>query len=323
MRALITGGFGFAGRHLAQYLSSCGDDVAMTYLPSSKDEGKDTTPLPRTAQSIALDVTDKKAVTDFIKLAQPDTVYHLAAITFVPAAEEDLDKYMEVNFRGTGNMLEAIAAHSPSTKILYVSSAEVYGDPWPGSLPYTESSTLRPANNYGVTKVAADSLTFKFAHYNGVQAVRVRPFPHIGPGQSEKFAISSFAKQVALIKLGKQEPIIKVGNLEAKRDYSDVSDIVRGYRDALLNGKKGDAYNLCSGQSVVVGDLLKKLIAIAEIEAEIVVDPERYRPVDIPELYGSSQKALKDFGWKPRINLDGTLSSLFAYWMEQVSQAKD
>jgi GDP-4-dehydro-6-deoxy-D-mannose reductase len=321
MRALITGGFGFAGLHLAQYLASCGDDVALTYLPSTKTEINKAV-LPRTAQSIALDVTDKKAVGGFIQLAQPETIYHLAAKTFVPDAENDIDSYLETNLRGTLNLLEGIVAHSPTTKFLYVSSAEVYGDPWPGSLPYTETSNLRPANNYGVTKVAADAATFKFAHYNGVQAVRVRPFPHIGPGQNEKFAISSFAKQVAEIKLGKREPIIKVGNLEAKRDYSDVSDIVRGYRDALLNGKRGEAYNLCSGQSVMVGDLLKKLIAIAEIEAEIVVDPERYRPVDIPELYGSSQKALKDFGWKPRINLDGTLSSLFAYWMEQVAAAK-
>lgn len=320
MRALITGGFGFAGRHLAQYLSSCGDDVAMTYLPTAKTEGENTTPLPRTAQAIALDVTDKKAVTDFISLAQPDTIYHLAAQTFVPDAESNIDGYMRTNFNGTLNLLEAIVSHSPASKFLYVSSAEIYGDPWPGSLPYTENSNLRPANNYGVTKVAADAITFKFAHYNGVQAVRVRPFPHIGPGQNDRFAISSFAKQVAEIKLGKREPIIKVGNLEAKRDYSDVSDIVRGYRDALLNGKKGEAYNLCSGQSVAVGDLLKKLVEIAEIDAQIVVDPDRYRPTDIPELFGSSQKALKDFGWKPRINLDGTLNSLFAYWMERVSQ---
>ena len=320
MRALITGGFGFAGRHLAQYLASCGDDVALTYIPAAKSEGENTTPLPRTSQSIALDVTDQKAVKQFVALAKPDAIYHLAAKTFVPDAETDFDSYLQVNLRGTLNLLEAIVESSPETKFLCVSSAEVYGDPWPGSLPYTESSTMRPATNYGVTKVAADALAFKYAHHNGVQAVRVRPFPHIGPGQSDRFAISSFAKQVAEIKLGKKEPIIKVGNLEAKRDYSDVSDIVRGYRDALLNGKRGEAYNLCSGQSVVVGDLLKKLIEIAEVQAEIVVDPERYRPVDIPDLYGSYQKAQKDFGWKPRIKLEGTLSSIFAYWMERVSQ---
>ena len=134
MRALITGGYGFAGRHLAQYLSSCGDDVALTYLPTAKKEGENTTPLPRSSQAIALDVTDKKAVTDFITLAQPDTVYHLAAKTFVPDAEGDIASFMEVNFQGTLNFLEAISKHSPTTKFLYVSSAEIYGDPWPGSL---------------------------------------------------------------------------------------------------------------------------------------------------------------------------------------------
>lgn len=330
MRALVTGGYGFVGRHLAQHLVSCGDDVALTYLPSSggqpggqregyrgaPESGPFETPLPRTAQSLALDVTDQKAVTDIISLAQPDAVYHLAGKTFVPEAESDFQGVLQTNLIGTTNILSAIAEHSPKTKFLYVSSAEVYGDPWPGSLPYVETAVLRPATNYGVTKAAADLATFKFAFQNGVDAIRVRPFPHIGPGQSDRFSISSFARQIAEIKLGRREAVIKVGNLEVKRDYSDVSDVVRGYREALLNGKKGEAYNLCSGQSVVIGDVLKQLLQIAEVEAEIVVDPQRVRPVDVPDLYGSYQKAQKELGWRPRINLDATLNSLFAFWAE-------
>jgi len=324
MRALITGGYGFVGRHLAQHLASCGDDVAVTYLPNGERSAPVTspaeTPLPRTAQSMALDVTDKAAVTQIITLAQPDAVYHLAGRTFVPEGETDFDGVLQTNLIGTTNLLNAIAEHSPQTKFLMVSSAEVYGDPWPGSLPYLETSVLRPASNYGVTKAAADLMTFKYAHRNGVHSIRVRPFPHIGPGQSDKFAISSFARQVAEIHLKKREAVIKVGNLEAKRDYSDVSDIVRGYREALLNGKRGEAYNLCSGQSIAVGDILKKLIAIAEVEAEIEIDPERVRPIDVPDLYGSYQKAQKEFGWKPRIALDGTLASLFAFWVEALEK---
>jgi len=326
MRALITGGYGFVGRHLANYLASCGDDVAVTYLPTAQKGAPESTaletPFPRIAQSIALDVTDRGSVFQLISLAQPDAIYHLAGRTFVPEAETDFQAVLDANLNGTLNVLEAVANHSPKTKVLTVSSAEVYGDPWPGSLPYTESSVLRPASNYGVTKAAADLMAFKFAFRNGVDVVRARPFPHIGPGQSDKFAISSFAKQVAEIKLGRREAVIKVGNLEAKRDYSDVSDIVRGYRDALLNGKRGEAYNLCSGQSVEIGDLLKRIIKIGEVEAEVEVDPDRVRPIEVPDLYGSYQKAQKDFGWRPRIDLDGTLSSIFAFWLEALASGK-
>jgi GDP-4-dehydro-6-deoxy-D-mannose reductase len=324
MRALITGGFGFVGRHLAQHLAKCGDDIAVTYLPSTSKGAPETTPfetpLPRTAQSIALDVTDADAVSQLISLAQPDAVYHLAAITFVPDGERDFQGVLNTNLLGTKNLLDAIKQHSPQTKVLMVSSAEVYGDPWPGSLPYTEGSVLRPASNYGVSKAAADLLAFKYAHADGLDIVRVRPFPHVGPGQSDRFAISSFARQIAEIKLGRRDSKILVGNLEAKRDYSDVSDIVSGYRDALLNGKRGEAYNLCSGRSVAIGELLQRLIQVSEVQAEVEVDPDRVRPIDIPDLYGSYQKAQKDFGWRPRIELDGTLTSLFAFWVEALSK---
>lgn len=320
MRTLITGGFGFAGRHLAQHLTKCGDDVAVTYLPAEKElaNKKHLTPLPQSAQTLALDVTDRAAVSSLINVLRPDAIYHLAGLTFVPAAESDPVMAFNVNTFGTQNLLDAIIEHSPKTRFLCVSSAEVYGDPRPGSLPLNELAVLRPISTYGVTKVAADLLAFKAAFRHNLEVIRVRPFPHIGPGQSESFAISSFAKQVAEIKLGRREAVIKVGNLDAKRDYSDVSDIVRGYREALLNGKRGDVYNLCSGQSIAIGDILQKLLKVAEVEAQIEVDPERVRPVDIPDLYGSYQKAQKDFGWKPRIDLEATLHSIFAFWLEAV-----
>lgn len=218
-------------------------------------------------------------------------------------------------------MLQSLVKTSPKTRFLYVSSAEVYGDPRPGSLPLTENSVLRPVSNYGISKVVADLATFKFSHREGLDTVRVRPFPHIGPGQSETFAISGFAKQLAEIKLGKREAVIKVGNLEPKRDFTDVSDIVRGYRETCLNGKRGEVYNLCSGSSIAIGDVLQLLIKIAEVEVEIEPDPERMRAVDITNLLGSAEKALKDFGWKPRVDLEGTLSSIFAFWIEALAKA--
>jgi len=180
---------------------------------------------------------------------------------------------------------------------------------------------LRPVSAYGIAKAAADLASFKYSAADSVDAVRARPFPHIGPGQDSAFAISSFARQIAEIKLGRAEPKIMVGNLEAKRDFSDVSDIVRGYREVGMNGQKGEVYNLCSGSSIQVGDLLQKLIKVAEVEVEIEVDPARLRPIDVPDVYGDNSKAQREIGWKPRIDLEGTLHSLFAYWLETVERA--
>lgn len=329
MRALITGGYGFAGRHLAHYLISCGDDVALSYQPGSKDElvlasknSERGVAVPTAVQSLALDITNRKSVFDLIQLLKPDIIYHLAGITFVPEAEGALDSTFQTNFFGTVNLLDAIAKESKETRFLFVGTSEIYGDPRPGTLPLTELTPARPVSVYGLSKAAADLAAFRYSHSENLFIVRARPFNHIGPGQQDRFAISSFAKQLAEIKLGRSEPTIKVGNLEAKRDYSDVSDIVRGYREVILNGKRGEVYNLCSGVSTAVGEILKKLIKVAEVETTVEVDPERVRPIDIPEVVGSNQKAQKEIGWKPRIDLEATLHSLFAYWLEVLSVSK-
>lgn len=321
MKVLVTGGYGFAGRHLAQYLVSCGENVAVTYLPSQDNPATTAAPkggvaIPESAQSFALDLSDRKAVAEIIAVLKPDAIYHLAGISFVPAADVDVFKTFQINTFGTMNLLDALAQSSKHSRILVVSSAEVYGEPRPGTLPLTEQAVLRPVNAYAVSKAAADLAAFKYFFSDHLHVIRVRPFPHIGPGQNEAFSISGFTKQIAEIKLGLKPPKIKVGNLEAKRDFSDVSDIVRGYREALLNGKRGEVYNLCSGQSISIGGMLQKLIKVADVEVEIEVDSSRLRPIDIPDLYGSYDKAQHDFGWKPRIDLEGTLHSLLAYWVE-------
>ncbi|MCB0322966.1 MAG: GDP-mannose 4,6-dehydratase [Bdellovibrionales bacterium] len=320
MRALITGGHGFVGRHLAHHLVRCGDDVAVTYLPT-REPGADPEhlALPNPVQSLALDVTDTEAVNKVLSLLKPDALYHLAAVAFVPDGESDPRRVFDINTFGTENLLAGVLKHSPETRVLYVSSSEVYGHPRLGTLPLTEAAELRPTSVYGVTKACADLTVFKYCHRDGVHSVRIRPFSHIGPGQSDRFAISSFAKQVAAVKLGKQEPVIKVGNLDVKRDYSDVSDIVRGYREALLNGKAGEVYNLCSGQSVLLSDILQKLISLADVEVEVVQDPTRVRTVDCADIYGSYDKASKDFGWKPRVEQEAMLDSLLAYWLDFLS----
>lgn len=322
MRVLVTGGTGFVGRHLARHLVQCGDNVALTYLPGEVDTDPLSTGMsvPKTVQAMALDVTDKQSVSQLVAVSQPDSILHLAGLTFVPEAERDRNRVFAVNYGGTLNLLDAVKERSPHTKILVVSSSEVYGEPRPSSLPLTEAAELRPVNAYAASKAAADICCFPYAFRDQIDVVRVRPFPHIGPGQSDRFALSSFSRQLAEIKLGQREAVIEVGNLEAKRDYSDVHDIVKGYREALLNGKRGEVYNFCSGKSHAIGEILERLIRFAGLEGKVEVreDPERVRPVDIADVYGDYSKAQKDFGWRPRTELDLTLRSLIDYWLEEL-----
>lgn len=328
MRALITGGTGFVGRHLANYLVSCGDDVACCYravanegLSPEEAHYESSIPLDKRVQTLGLDVCDQGGVRKLVELLRPDAVYHLAAQTFVPDGERSFAGVMQVNFQGSINLFEAVRDISPKTKILYISSSEVYGIPRPGSLPLKESSELRPITNYGVSKAAADLAAFKFAQRDNLDICIARPFPHVGPGQSERFALSSFSKQLAEIKLGKREPVIEVGNLESKRDYSDVSDIIRGYYEALNNGKRGSAYNFCSGKSEPMSDLLQGLIELAEVEVEVKVDESRYRPSEIGDFHGSYSLAEKDLGWKPRVAREPMLHGLLAFWLESLSNS--
>lgn len=325
MRALIVGGNGFAGRHLAHYLVKCGDDVAVTYVPQER-EGVHTaharggsTGLPQVAQTLALDITDKAAVDQIIMLLKPDAVYHLAAISSVAEGETSGRALYEINFYGTMNLLDAVKVHSPASRFLFVSSSEVYGEPRPGTLPIVESAELRPQNAYAVSKASAEQAVYAAYARDGIHTVRVRAFPHTGPGQSERFVLASFAKQIAEIKIKKAAPVIRVGNIEVKRDYSDVLDVVRGYRDAIENGKPGEAYNICSGEAKSISELLQLLISCAGVEVEITQDPERVRAHDITEICGSSQKAQRDFGWRPRIEREASIDSLLAHWMEKIA----
>ena len=324
MLALITGGYGFVGRHLAHHLVSCGDDVVLTYLQDKKEQvlseklDKDLGEIapPKSVQNIALDVSNKELVNSVISLVKPDVIYHLAAISFVPDAEKAPELTYKVNTQGTLNILDAVKNNLPDTRVLFVGSSQSYGAPRPGLLPISEQSELRPSNAYALTKTYADLACYTAAKRDSLKVIRARPFQHTGPGQNPMFALSSFSKQIAEIKLGKKEPVVRVGNLDVKRDYSDVSDIVRGYREAALNGKTGEAYNFCFGQSVSMEDMLKILIQRSGMDIEIIVDPERVRPVEVPEVYGSYSKAQKDLGWKPRVSHEAMLDSLLTHWME-------
>jgi GDP-4-dehydro-6-deoxy-D-mannose reductase len=304
MRVLVTGASGFVGLHLCEHLNEAGDTVLGTRNTSSQHTFS--------FESTTLDITDQQAVAKLITTYRPQVVYHLAGMAFVPEAEEHFNRALLVNGGGTHHVVRACHLLDEGIKVVVISSAEVYGRVRGEMLPISESTPVVPANNYSLTKLVGEEAALRYARYGKVKVVIARPFNHIGPGQSEKFVASSFAKQLADIARGVIPPVLRVGNLEARRDFSDVRDIVRGYRLAAVHGE--GIYNFCSGRSVSIRSILDSLISISGVSMTVEQDPLRMRAADIPELVGSYAKAERDLGWKPQYQLEDTLSEMFKSW---------
>lgn len=309
MKALITGACGFVGRHLAHHLRECGDVVMGT------DKSKDAPGIPDILYE-KLDIRNFEECSRVIGSFAPDVIYHLAGIAFVPDAEKNFDDTLAINVGGVHNVIRIPHLLERKTTIVVVSSAEVYGKIASGNLPITENTPLQPTTNYGLSKVFGEQVAERYGRGKWINSVIVRPFNHIGPGQSEQFVASNFAKQIASIKKGKQEPVLFVGNLDAKRDFTDVRDIVRGYRMAAVKGK--GVYNLSSTKTYSIRELLEKLIEISGVSIDLKVDSNRLRPSDIPVLSGDASKARQELGWEPELSLDKSLQDLLNYWENKV-----
>lgn len=309
MKALITGACGFVGRHLAKHLRECGDVVLGT------DRSK-------TAEGLSdilyekLDIANFEECSKIIANFAPEVIYHLAGIAFVPDAEKNFDNTLSVNVTGVHNVMRIPHLLERKTTVIVISSAEVYGAVTKADLPIKESCEIKPSSNYGLSKYFAEQVAQRYGRGNWINAVIVRPFNHIGPGQSDQFVASSFARQLALIKKGKHKPFLEVGNLDALRDFTDVRDIVAGYRLAALKGK--GIYNLATGSTISIKNLLDQLIEVSGLDIELKIDPSRLRPSDIPVLCGDSSKARQELGWIPKISVEETLRDLFEYWVERV-----
>jgi GDP-4-dehydro-6-deoxy-D-mannose reductase len=243
---------------------------------------------------------------------------HLAAQSSVPTALKDPWDTLENNIKSELNLLEAVRESGREVRFLVVGSNEEYGAPKPEELPQTERSSLRPNNPYAVSKITQDFLGLQYHLTYGIPVVRVRPFNHTGPGQSPRFVVPAFASQIARIEAGLQEPVMRVGNLSTSRDFTDVRDIVRAYRLAVTEGEPGDVYNLASGQSHSIQDVLQTLLSYSEVDIRVERDPDKYRPVDVPLVYGSAEKFQDRTGWKPEIRFEKTLQDTLAYWREQI-----
>jgi GDP-4-dehydro-6-deoxy-D-mannose reductase len=314
LQALITGAGGFVGGHLCDHLLTH-TDWNLTGTVFGQPIEADS-PAPR-LRLVSLDLRGRDDVQSLVEETQPDYILHLAAQSFVPSSFADPWDTLENNILSELNLLEAVRRSTREVRFLVVGSNEEYGAPEPDELPQTEQNPLRPNNPYAVSKVGQDFLGLQYHLAYDLAVVRVRPFNHTGPGQSSRFVVPAFASQIARIELGLQEPVMRVGNLATSRDFLDVRDIVRAYHLAVTRGEPGEVYNLASGHPQSIQALLETLLSYSEIEIRVERDPERYRPVDVPVVYGSADKFYRRTGWEPQIPFKQTLRDTLEYWREQ------
>jgi GDP-4-dehydro-6-deoxy-D-mannose reductase len=262
---------------------------------------------------LSADLRDPQATRDVIQQVRPDRVYHLAGQAFVGESWANPWDTLETNLRGQVNLLEAVREARLETRILIVGSAEEYGRISPADLPLRESSPLRPDNPYSVSKVGQDLLGLQYYLSHQLHTIRVRPFNHIGPRQSRKFVAPAFASQIAAIEAGHQPPVIRVGNLEARRDFTDVRDMMRAYWLALEHGVPGEVYNIGSGRSRSVRELLEILLSLSTCPITVEAESARLRPSDVPEMVCDATKFRDCTGWVPVIPFEKSLRDLLDY----------
>jgi GDP-4-dehydro-6-deoxy-D-mannose reductase len=269
-------------------------------------------------QWVSCDLTDREQTSLVVEQVRPDYVFHLAAQSNVQEAFKDPEGTLMTNVVGQLHLLDALREHAPDARIMVTCSSEQYGLVQPEHIPIDEETPFRPNNPYAVSKIAQDALALQYYLSYGQEVIRVRPFNHIGPGQTEHFVTSAFARQVALIEAGLQEPIIHVGNLEAERDFTDARDMVRAYLLALTRGQPGEVYNIGSGKGSTIQWVLDTLLSMSTVEVEVRQDPARMRPSDIPSLICDPTRFRQQTGWQPEIPIEQTLRNILDYWREKV-----
>jgi len=322
LRVLVTGAGGFVGRHLITALDEVLAPGSEIIGCSSVEKDSAALEIRGGAEAriplrvVEMDITDAKQVNRVVKAERPTHVVHLAAVAAVTAANRDPRLTWNVNLNGTLNIALAVTDECPECRIAFSSSAEVYGASFKAGVPLDESAALQPVNPYASSKAAADLMLGQMA-LQGLKVARLRPFNHTGPGQTEHFAIPSFAAQIARIERGLQEPVMRVGSLDSMRDFLDVRDIVDAYVKTVFLADElpvGCVVNLASGRARRIGDMLGTLLAMSDVLIEVVPDPERFRPSDTPLVVGDSRRARALLGWQPERDVDYTLASVLGYW---------
>lgn len=294
MPILVTGLSGFVGSHCAEQMPGAVDLLL--------------------ADMRLADVRKREEVHAAIAAARPSAVVHLAGQTSVPASIEDPVQTYQVNFDGTLNLLLALKDAGFRGRMLYVGSADAYGAVPEAELPVIEARPLKPLNPYAVSKVAAEALCYQWSQTGPFEVVIARPFNHIGPRQSVRFAVASFARQIAAHRAGRAGPRLAVGDIDTTRDFTDVRDIVRAYAALLRSGRNGEAYNVCSGVERSLRDVIRAMLEASGVDMDIQVAPERLRSIEQRRMQGSFAKLQADTGWKPEIPFEQTLIDTLDYW---------
>jgi GDP-4-dehydro-6-deoxy-D-mannose reductase len=317
-KVLITGASGFAGFHLIEYLLSQKEfELTGTY---HSEESFKASSLKEKIQWIKADLTDSENTLNLITKTSPDYIFHLAAASAPSESFKNPVLTFQANVISQINILEAVRlCHSReggnlNPRLLIVSSSEVYGRPEFSQMPINEHTPLNPSSPYAVSKIAQDYLGLQYFNSYKLECIRVRPFNHAGPYQKANFVVSAFAKQIAEIEKGKKEPKMMVGNLNAKRDFTDVRDMVRAYWLLIEKGTPAEVYNIGSGKSNSIKEILDTLLSFSSRKISVITDPQKFRPADIPDMICDNKKLVELTGWQPQISLTKMLQDTLDYW---------
>ena len=316
-RVLITGATGPVGSSLAEYLVAQ-PDVTLAIFKRWRSDMRAVSRIESQVTFYEGDIEDTFAVTDAVAQFAPEYVFHLAAQSYPAASWGAPAATMRANVEGTVNLLEAVRRHAPQARVHIAGSSAQYGVVLPENVPIQESHPMRPASPYGISKVAQELLGLQYFDSYGIHTVVTRSFNHVGPRQGDRTAIQTFCRQMALIEAGRQDPVILVGNVEPRRDYTHVDDVARALWALIQHAPGGNVYNMCSGQAIRIGDIVDMVIAKGRVPVEVRVDPARLRPVDEPILRGDNRRLVAVTGWQPRITMPQIIDELLDYWRARI-----
>ncbi|HBK81269.1 MAG TPA: GDP-mannose 4,6-dehydratase [Nitrospinae bacterium] len=316
-RVLITGITGFVGSHLVDYLITL-KDIEIFGMRRWRSRTEHIDHLTSRVPILECDLRDQGSVNRILAEIRPTRIFHLAAQSFVPASWTAPEESLHTNIIGTLHLLEGVRQAGIDPWIQIAGSSEEYGLVHPEETPIRESNPLRPLSPYAVSKVGTDLLAYQFFQSYGMKLVRTRAFNHTGPRRGDVFVCSDFAKQIVEAEKGRREPVIYVGNLEAKRDFTDVRDVVKAYWLSLQHCEAGEVYNIASGTAWAIQEILDMLIARSATPIEVKEDPARMRPSDVPILLGDSSNFREATGWKPEIPFEQTLQDILDYWRDRL-----
>jgi len=314
LKVFISGATGFVGHHLIDLLSSPEYEIYGTSFPDNPEKDDRY----RGKNISYLDIRSEEKVLDAIKTTQPDWIFHLAAVSNVRHSWEKKRETLETNLMGTFYLFEGLRKFASQAKILFISSSDVYGILSPTEKALKEEDSFHVVNPYAFTKVSGEILSKFYAEIENLDIVIARSFPHTGPGQSPDFVCSDWASQIAQIEKGLAKPVIDVGNLSVKRDFTDVRDVVRAYAFLMEKGRRGEIYNVCSGKAVPLREILDLLFSFSSQKIDVHIDSSKLRKADIPLLLGENQKIKEETSWEPEVPLEQSLHDLLEYWRKRI-----